>query len=848
MSDLDFGATIRGFSPNQKVFQRYTLQKILGRGGMGVVWLAKDEKLAREVALKFLPEIVVLDPKAVEELKTEARRNLDLTHPGIVRIQDFIDDAHMAAIAMEYVDGTTFSKLGLERPGGVFAVEELKPWVEQLCAALDYAHGDAQVVHRDIKPANLMINSRGRLKVTDFGIARSISDSVSRVSVQAGTSGTPVYMSPQQMMGEKSAVTDDIYALGATLYELLTGKPPFYTGNIIAQVQGKVPPSLKARREELNVLGAEVIPPEWEETIAACLAKEASARPQSAGEVAGRLRLAGGLKVMPKPASKSAVVESVPSAAAKLADPAETVERSKIKSKSRLYAGLVAALLIFGGAGFYFLSYAPEQQRVAVVKRLEAEKKRQEQEAAARLTAVAAEKAARLAAARGGLTIRTEPVGAEVTVGALEQGPSPLRIKEAKLGKYPVKAKLAGYEDWSGDIEVKENEFAELSAALVRSTGNATITSEPSGLSYVLTGKEKTERGKTPATLTQLPTGSYTLTITREGWPEVTQTMTVARGAAASARAEFPSGNLEITSTPSGAEVYAEGRKIGVTPMSFGDLPPSAYAYEFRLKGYKPASVRGEINAGATARASATLEKRVGAEEGQAWTIPDLNLTLVPIAQGMFAMGDGGSGEADEKPVTRVTLTRPYWLGKTEVTQRQYETVMGSNPSHFKGESLPVERVSWEEAMEFCRRLSEREEAAGRLPLGYVYTLPTEAQWEYGCRAGTTGDYAGDLNAMGWYSQNSGNTTRAVAIKQANAWGLYDMHGNVWEWCADWKGDYVGGTVTDPRGASSGTLRVFRGGGWFNGASGCRSALRNKIGPSDRFTLVGFRLALSSVP
>jgi formylglycine-generating enzyme required for sulfatase activity len=160
-----------------------------------------------------------------------------------------------------------------------------------------------------------------------------------------------------------------------------------------------------------------------------------------------------------------------------------------------------------------------------------------------------------------------------------------------------------------------------------------------------------------------------------------------------------------------------------------------------------------------------------------------------------------------------------------------------------------VESVSWDEAMDFCRKLTERERSAGSLPSGYVYTLPTEAQWEYACRAGTTGDYAGDLQAMAWFAENAGRTTHAVATKQANAWGLHDMHGNVWEWCADWYADKLpGGSVSDFKGAAAGSNRVFRGGSWWNDAADCRSAFRYWNSPGFRSAYLGFRLALSSVP
>jgi|GEM_PF-1724364 len=251
---------------------------------------------------------------------------------------------------------------------------------------------------------------------------------------------------------------------------------------------------------------------------------------------------------------------------------------------------------------------------------------------------------------------------------------------------------------------------------------------------------------------------------------------------------------------------------------------------------------------------------------GQSITIPGLNLELVPIAAGRFAMGSTNGG-SDEQPVTQVEITRAFWLGKTEVTQGQWEAVMGNNPSSFKGATRPVEQVSYDDVVEFCRKLTARERAAGRLPSGYEYTLPTEAQWEYACRAGTTGDYsfgnnADELSRYGNYCDRSNTNdfdwkdkshddgqdkTAPVGSYRPNAWGLYDMHGNVWEWCLDWyTGTLPGGTVRDPVGPSSGTLRVCRGGSWAFTASYCRSACRNYYVPG--FRLLGFRLALSSVP
>ncbi|MDA7864653.1 formylglycine-generating enzyme family protein [bacterium] len=215
-----------------------------------------------------------------------------------------------------------------------------------------------------------------------------------------------------------------------------------------------------------------------------------------------------------------------------------------------------------------------------------------------------------------------------------------------------------------------------------------------------------------------------------------------------------------------------------------------------------------------------------------------MEFKLIPA--GTFIMGEGDDAHD-------VTLTQPFNMGVHEVTQAQYEQVMGVNPSHFKDADNPVEKVSWEDAVEFCRKLSElpAEKAAGN-----VYRLPTEAEWEYACRAGTTtkysfGDDESELGDYAWYGFNSDQKTHPVGSKKPNAWGLYDMHGNVWEWCQDWEEDYPSGSVTDPSGATSGSFRVLRGGGWYGTAGYCRSAYRDGGGPSIRGYDLGCRVCLS---
>ncbi len=251
---------------------------------MGEVWLAQDERLDEAVALKFLPPAIRGDPVALDDLRSETARSRKLTYPNIVRIHDLHEeDGDMAFIAMEYVDGPTLALTRLQQPSRVFSWEMLRPLMEQLCAALDYAHGE-HVIHRDLKPANIMVDRKGRLKLADFGIAATVSDSMSRISLRHATSGTLVYMSPQQLAGKRPQPGDDIYALGATLYELLTSKPPFYSGDLPHQILNELPEPLSERMEGLGIQNE--IPADVSALIMACLAKEPAQRPQSARAVA----------------------------------------------------------------------------------------------------------------------------------------------------------------------------------------------------------------------------------------------------------------------------------------------------------------------------------------------------------------------------------------------------------------------------------------------------------------------------------------------------------------------------------------------------------------------------------
>ena len=234
---------------------------------------------------------------------------------------------------------------------------------------------------------------------------------------------------------------------------------------------------------------------------------------------------------------------------------------------------------------------------------------------------------------------------------------------------------------------------------------------------------------------------------------------------------------------------------------------------------------------------------------------------MVFVKGGTFQMGSA-SGEDDEKPVHSVTVS-DFYIGKYEVTQDLYESVMGNNPSYFKesGKDAPVEKVSWYDAVEYCNKRSDKE-GLKRCYSGSGenincdfdangYRLPTEAEWEFAARGGNKSKgytYSGsnDINEVAWYRDNSGSKTHSAGGKQANELGIYDMSGNVWEWCWDWYVDYSSGSQNNPRGSSSGSYRVYRGGSWSYGASYCRIAYRSCYDPGFSSSNLGFRFACSS--
>jgi formylglycine-generating enzyme required for sulfatase activity len=361
--------------------------------------------------------------------------------------------------------------------------------------------------------------------------------------------------------------------------------------------------------------------------------------------------------------------------------------------------------------------------------------------------------------------------------------------------------------------------------------------------------------GRTPLQDAAASPGERTVRVEKSGYDPYQKRITIDRGRAVSlyvdlSEARPRKARLFVETDPSDATV----RILNISPRFYQgmDLDPGRYEVEVSASGYRTSKKWVDLRAGEDERIIMRLDAVVVEDKESKFT-NNLGMTFVYIRPGSLMMGSPSDepNRDDDERQHQVRLTRGFYMQTTEVTQGQWKQVMGTNPSHFKncGDDCPVEWVFWNDCQEFIRKLNQMEGTD-------KYRLPTEAEWEYACRAGTDTPFSfgrclstDEANYDGRYPMPACSkgvyrkTTVPVASFSPNAWGLYDMHGNVWEWCEDWYGDYPSGSLTDPTGPSSGARRVFRGGSWGSGARSCRSAFRSRSTPGLRSGRLGFRLA-----
>ena len=444
------------------------------------------------------------------------------------------------------------------------------------------------------------------------------------------------------------------------------------------------------------------------------------------------------------------------------------------------------------------------------------------------------------------VAFESEPAGAVVLLdGKLLCQAAPCS-KTVSVGQHELSMQQERYQSRTESVTVAKG--TKVSWKLLPDFGLLSVTSTPSGLPVKLDGKEM---GKTPVEKREVARGGHEVLVSDRCHFDSGKRINVERGEHETVDVALKprEGGIEVTAEDAKgnalrAEVLVDGVKVGTTP---GRFKVSICAAAVEVKHPKHGSWKDKLAVQEKQVSSLKAVLKGGAAPGG----------YVRIEPGSFTMGSPSSeaGRDSDETQHRVTITRPFYLKATEVTQGEWRAVMGSNPSNFSscGDDCPVEQVSWQDAVKYCNALSKREGLeecySGDRFKGLSckgYRLPTEAEWEYAARAGNTTATHGALDAIAWHSGNSRSKTHPVGKKRANAWGLYDMIGNVYEWTNDWYEEkYPGGAVSDPAGPGSGSGRVYRGGGWNCTARFCRAANRYRFVPGGRRFNLGLRAARS---
>lgn len=426
-------------------------------------------------------------------------------------------------------------------------------------------------------------------------------------------------------------------------------------------------------------------------------------------------------------------------------------------------------------------------------------------------------------------------------------------------GSHTYKVEAGGYIRKSGSFTIGKGDMSPISVSLVSALATLSVSCPTPAVSLYV---DKKSVGSLPWN-GSLKEGMHLLEVRKDGYRSQQKTIQLAQQQKLDVAFEALSaiqGNLSVNFKPFGSDVYVDGVKVGQSPRVFNGVLVGNHNVEIRKSGYatsrqtvtisegQTASISGSLTSPTSSSNANVLSSSSSSPSGNTITIPvknGISIEMVKVEAGSFNMGATPEMENpydSEKPVHRVTLTNNYYVGKYEVTQALWQAVMGSNPSNFKGDDLPVETVSWNDCQDFISKLNAM--------TGKRFRLPTEAEWEYAARGGKKSrgyQYSGSntLDDVAWYYGNSGNKTHVVGTKLPNELGIYDMTGNVREWCQDRYDSYSSSPQTNPTGAASGSGRVCRGGRWYYSDWNCRSSYRHSFTPDCRYDILGLRLVLS---
>ena len=928
--------------PEGKQTDRFERQHFLDSGNLGEVFFAKDTELNRTVVTKYIRPEMSADSLKQALFHLEGEVTGSLEHPSVVPVYGLGKDTKgRLYYAMRYVRGKKLSRVIAEyhrKEAGLKqeALTGLLQNFQAVCLAIEYAHSKG-VLHCDIKPDNIMIGDYGEVFVVDWGLVVVCSDvkdpsdmhemetldpgvippykpselASSGLHEQQGGSrravgGTPAYMAPEQftatMSEDISLVTPkaDIYALGSTLYHILTGKAPHLPKEGVKEspdafyfriTTGMIP---TPREKDAS------IPKLLEQIVLKAMQVEPSDRYASARELAEDIKR----YVSDEPVH--AYQESG----------LEKSRRWVRKNRSLVGAAMVMLLLVAMVAiGFVIMFAQFNRELEEKNEKLAAERDRANNNEELAQQKLADNKKAQEEAEA--YKLRVIQIANELEMVLIPAGKFMMGSPESEKGRDNAETQhevTITKPFYMGKYEVTQEQYEAVvgNNPSVRTKGTKLPVTEVSwddcqdfikklndktGGGYRLPTEAEWEYGCRAGTTTAYSygdsltnsdanigsgriavVGSYSpnafglYDMHANAWEwcndwygslqdgevadpkgPVTGTKRILRGGCfydvLNARSSFRGA---LTPTARINNGFRLARTMNIEGLSESDIK------EFLLIAKKEEEAKAKKDV-EEAKAKKDVEEAT-VREAQKKTAKSLNkelnektdlgkgitLEMVLIPAGKFMMGSPESekGRRNNEKQHEVTLTKPFYMGKYEVTQEQWEVVMGNNPSETKGAKLPVTNVTWQDCQEFIKKLNEKN--AG------VYSLPTEAEWEYACRAGTTTAYSFGKNITkddaNWGAVNMPNNIKVVGSYKANAFGLFDMHGNVWEWCEDWKADYPPEleSLIDPKGPVTGTNRLLRGGSFANyeGALNVRSSYRlDYFTPSYQDKDFGFRLA-----
>ena len=821
--------------------RQYEILGKLGEGGMGTVYKATQVAMDRTVALKVLAPWLANNQDYVARFLKEAKFAARLDHPNVVRAIDAGSEAGSYYIAMEYIEGETLGQL-LKRDRRIDESRALR-------IAVQVAHGLAHaqehgLVHRDVKPENIMLAGDGTAKLADLGLAKTTDPDASHVTQTGVSLGTPLYMSPEQVRADRNIdIRSDIYSLGATLYRALTGRPPFdgTTAFMVAHKHLNEDPVPATERNPEVSKHAEAV-------ISKMMAKQPADRYDSPSQLIEDLEcVLGGER--PTYALGPRTDEAGSTTAPPVSSTTTSVSEHERRGIHWRYAtpSLAGLVILVAVATWLMGDRSPEgsgESRSPTPSVAGGSK-------APPSTTVTDLVEPRLAAEKSLVSVKRLPDEAAITPVAdrlrrawdsAEEARAQGKFDDALTSYLAIRKQAASLVEQTKDIDACRRESASASAKRARSEPVKHLASSEWDIAETAYQAGVTSRtgGRFAKAARDFVAASASYDRHYEGAAPLALAgaLSKARSAeqrndAASALAayeaareygEVPEANItQLKELLERSSAVVEARKL-VDDGRLGSASQAVLTMAQRWPDAAEVSALDEL-----------VRRRMREEPPVALSLGDgVTLPFVAIPAGTFTMG-ANSGRRDERPQHTVVISRSFRLSTTEITQDQYQSVMGDNPSNWRGPAMPVHNVSWDDATEFCRRASTK--------LGKRIRLPTEAEWEYACRLGAAaGDEA--TEEVAWCSTNSDRQTHAAATKPADALRLHDMLGNVWEWCFDvYAADYYAHSAgTDPTGPTKGETRVLRGGSWMSRPASCRPEQRIHYPPDVRYSDVGFRV------